>query len=845
MLELIRRLHFLLTRRRRERELDDELAFHREMADRAAATPLGDSVRIREDARETWGWMWLDRLAQDLAYAVRLLVRSPGFALAAVATLGVGIGVNVAAFGLFNLIALKPLPVRDPDSLLRFERRAPEAYASDLAYPHMTFLADHATTVSSVLAIHQARLATDRGEKPIRVHFVTANYFADLGAGAAAGRLVQPGLDEVADAGPAVVLSHAYWTRQFGASATIVGATMRLNGRPATVLGVASEEFSGLTLGSPDVWAPIRQQPYFLEGSRLLEDMSAETAGVKMWARRRPGVAPASVEAELAALTATLRAQYPDQLWTDETLPSFPGGYATMGRGTSRGTGSPPDDSALAFLALGGALVLLILCVACANLGGLLLARGVSRERELSIRVAVGAGAGRLVRQLFTESVLLGLLGAASGVALSSVLLRAIAIVSDAPEWLDLSPDWRVLLFAAGLGMLSSLLFGLAPALQVVRRRHGTRRLRQALVAVQVAASAVLLVVSGLLLRAMERGSSTPPGFNYEQVVAIAPRLSDYGFSGGASQVYIDALTRRLAAHPAAAAVAIATVPPLGGVRSVARVERNGAPVDVHLNRVDPNYFRTMRIPILRGRGLAESDARAVVVSESLALRYWPAEDPLGQQYDGHTVIGVAGSARTAALQDSDAVEAYYLRTPDDLPVAVVLVRSTADPESLAAAAAGVAASIDPKVYADIRLLKSAFDERIRQTKMSALAVAGLGVSAMALACLGIVGLVAYTVSQRTREIGIRMALGAPPIHVLSVVLGQLSHPVMGGLIGGMLAAAGLSLLLRRELYGVSHLDPVAYLSAAGVFVAVAVAAALLPARRALKVDPLRALRTD
>jgi predicted permease len=708
----------------------------------------------------------------------------------------------------------------------------------------MAFLAGHATTVSAVLAVNQSRLALERGEEPVQVHFVTPNYFVELGAGTAVGRLMTA-RDADRSAEPAVVLSHAFWTRRFGASLSIVGSVVRLNGKPATVIGIAAPEFSGLTMSTPAVWAPLARQPYFVEGSTLLEDMSAETAGVKMWARVRPGVSADAVEQELASLTASLRKLHPDDLWESETLPSSPGGYARIGKGSSRGTGAPPPDNAATILALGGTLVLLILCVACANLGGLLLARGIARERELAIRAAIGAGARRLVRQLFTESLLLGLIGALLGTALSYAGLHVAMTLADAPPWIDVSPDWRVLIYAAGLGLLSAICFGLAPALQVVRQRPRTQRLRHVLVAVQVAASAILLIVSGLLLRAVEQTTRTSPGFEYEQVVALAPRLNEYGFSAGAAQAYHDTLVARLGAVPHAAAVGLATVPPLGGISSIAHIERHGAVIDVYLNRVNADYFKALRIPLLRGRGFTNADSQSVIVSESLALRYWPGEDPIGQQYDDHTVVGVVGSARTVALRDAEAVEAYYLMRPEDMPEAVVLVRGTADPALLAGSAARIAAGVDPKVYAHVRLLRTTFQDRVQQAEWTAMAVAGLGASALALACVGIVGLVAYTVSQRTREIGIRMALGASAQDILSVVLRQLRRPVTAGLACGVLGAAGLSQLMRRELYGVSHLDPVAYLSAIGLFLVMVAIAAMLPARRALRVDPLRALRTE
>lgn len=758
--------------------------------------------------------------------------------------LAIGIGANVAAFGFLNLIVLRPLPVRDPDTLLRFERRAPEQYATDLPYGEIAFVRTHAKTLSAVLATHSSRLTLQGADKPISVHFVTANFFEELGAQPRLGRALDPRRDDRPDAEPVVVLSHGFWQRQCGANPGVIGTTVYLNGKPATVAGVAADDFSGLSLSSPDLWTPLAAQPYFVDGSQLLTSLSAD-GGVKMWGRMRPGVTPAIVEQELQSLVATLRTQHPTDIWEHETLTGSPGGYAKIGGGSQRGSGTPGPDETLPVIGIIGALVLLILAVACGNLGGLLLARGVARERELTIRAAVGAGRARLLRQLFTESLLLAFLGSAAGMALAFLLLRSVMLATDAPPWFDARPDWRVFVFAIGIGVAAAMLFGLAPAWQVVRQRHRAGLLRQILIGAQVAASCVLLIVAGLLVRALDRAMTANPGFEYERVIAVDPGLAEHGHASGSAQVYMDALEARLAALPGVASVALASTPPLGGIRSVFQPESARKPVDIYINRVTPRFFSTLKIPILRGRTLQPGDSHGIVISESFALGQWPGEDPVGQQFEGNTVVGIAGNARWMAMQDPDAVEMYHLASADDVPSLIALVRTSGSAESVAPAVAAAAKAIDARIFPDVRLVKTSYAGKRREAEISALSVTLLGMSALLLACLGIVGLVAYSVSQRTKEIGIRMALGASGPHVLSVVLRQLSRPVVAGLLLGVAGAGAMSQVLRRELYGVSHLDPLAYGAAVGLFVLTAALTALVPARRALRVDPLKALRYE
>jgi predicted permease len=746
--------------------------------------------------------------------------------------LAIGVGVNVAAFGFFDLILLRPLPIRDPATLLSFNRQSPAGFSDNFPYPEVSFFREHAKTLSAVLAVDYSRLSLDGEEKQIAARFVTANYFAELGATATLGRLLDTALDESPGAENVVVLSHGFWERHFASDLAIVGRMIRLNGKVARVAGVASAEFSGLGMEDRLVWLPISEKPYFVSGSNLTGFDDGATS-VFMWGRLQRGATPPAAEQELQSLAAELRHQHPREIWDQERLPSRPGGYART-----------VNEHMYPVLAIIAAMCLLILTVACGNLGSLLLAKGVARCREMAIRASVGAGRARLIRQLFTESLLLALLGAAAGLALGTMVLRSLLVMGDLPEWLNPAPDWRIILFAAGVGFASAILFGLAPAFQLTLRRHRSTTLRRLLIGGQVAASCVLLILSGLLIRALERAASSSPGFGYDRVISIDPGLS--GYTPAMARAYFDALESRLRQIPGVASVAVVSNPPLGNRWTVDKTQVAGHAVDIHINHVNGQFFETMQIPLLRGRGLRPGDQHAIVVSESLARLQWPGEDPLGKLFPvGQTVVGVAGDAHLVSPEDSDAVEVYQLADGDIWPALVMLVKTSAPPEDLLRSVAAVARSADPKLFPEVGLMKNAFREKVGTARNVALAVSLLGSVSLFLACLGIVGLVSYAVSQRTKEIGIRMALGAEPAHVLTVVLRQFSVPVVAGLLAGAGLAAALSRILRQELYGVNNLDPIAYVGAIGIFVAIITIAALLPARRALGVDPLRALRYE
>ncbi len=832
MKSLIRRLRYLLNRRRFDQELANDMEFHREMAARQGNRNFGNTLRLREEARDEWGWVWIDSFLQDVRYATRMLHHSPGFTLTAIAMLALGIGINVAAFGFFNLMVLRPLPVRDPASLLQFQRESPGNFADNFAYPEVAFYSEHSKTLSAVLAKGFGRLTVGWDEEPINTSFLTANYFNELGAVPKLGRLFSPALDEVRDAAPVVVLGYGTWHSRFGADPSIVGKTILLNKKPATIVGVLSNGFSGLGLEPPALSVPIVQKPYF-EAGQDLTAFSEKSINVQMWGRVRPGFTPRIAEQELASLAAQLRLEHPKDIWEKETLPSRPGAFAL----TVRAEMYP-------VLALASALGILILVAACVTLGGLLLARGVAREREFSIRSALGAGRGRLIRQLLTESLLLAFLGLMAGLIAGYLGLRSLIVWADLPAWLNPMPDGRVILFAVGIGVAAVILFALTPAWHVARQRYRTTTMRQILIGAQVATSCVLLIVSALLIRALNQAMSASPGFEYERVIALDPGGSA---SPKEARAYFDTLYARLGSLPGVLSVSMASNPPLGNRWTVDKTRVDGKAVNIHFNNVDPQFFQTMAIPVLRGRVLERGDKRAIVVSESLAGAEWPGQNPLGKQFSDtkDIVVGVVGNARLVSPEDSDAVEAYRLAQEDLLPAMVVLIRTAGPAEPLLPTIASVSKSIDPRRFPEIHLLRSSFNQKVAQARYAALTVSVLGAVALLLACLGIVGLVTYAVSQRTKEIGIRMALGAHPSQVLSVVLRQFASPIVIGLLVGIGGAAALSQILRQELYGLSNFDPAAYTGAVVAFAIAAGLAALLPARRALQVDPMLALRYE
>lgn len=829
MRELFRRLHYLINRWRLDAELENDMEFHREMAARAGHANFGNTLRLREQAYEAWGWTWLDRLIQDLRFGTRILGRAPGFTLAAVLVLAVGVGVNVSAFSLFNMVALKPLPVPEADRLVRLERRSPDQYSSEMSYPSFRFYQEHAHTLSAAMAVMGVPpMEIDNDEHLTSASFVTPNYFAELGTTPAWGRLLDPASDGSAKDAPAVVLSYGLWQRRFGGNPNVAGRVIHLNGKPVTVAGVTPFAFASLGGQDPDLWLPIAQQPYFIEHSTVLEDWT--NGSVRMWGKLAPGVSARTAGQELLALTNELRHEHPEAVWDNERIQPSPGGHLQV-----------MQPQMVRVAAMVGTLALLILIVACANVGGLLAARAVMRQHEIGIRIAIGAGRWRIFRQLCTESLVLGSFGSLAGLGLSWAVLRIALVKFDAPKWLNAWPDWRVLLFAVGVTVVATLFFGLMPAVQIARQRQQKTFARQILVGAQIAASSVLLIVAALLVHAAQHALYTDPGFGYEQTISIDPQLSSHGYNSAAARDYLNQLESRLRALPGVRAVSLVQLPPLGHIISNWTTEIRGRKVTVYPNWVAPDFFQTMGIALRVGRTFHPAEKHAVVVSESFARRQWPGENPLGQIVgegkNRDTVVGVVANAHINALNDDDALEQYWAAQPENLPNMVVVVRAAGDPGLIGPEARAIATSLDPSVFPDIRQIKALYRENQKMIEDVAGIVSLVGLVALSLAAISLVGLVAFAVTQRTKEIAIRIALGGRPLAVLSAVLRQFRWPLIVGLVTGTGLAAFGSSLLRVILYGVNNLDPVSYAAALSLLVLIAIASMILPALRVLRMD--------
>jgi predicted permease len=834
---------------RMEKELDGELRFHFETqvadkinaglteaeARRATRLEFGGLEQIKEDCRESRGTLWLVSIVQDLRFGGRILAKSPGFSVTAIVVLALGIGVCTLAFSLYNIAALQSLPVRDPATVVRIQRRSPGNINPGVPYASIAYYRDNAKSLSAVMAtMGAAPLVLNQDEKRVSATFVSSNYFSELGAATATGRLFDAAHDDAASA-PVCVLSFHLWQRKFDGDPSIVEKTIRLGGKPATVIGVAAETFASLGTDNPDLWLPLLQHSYFVEGSKPLADPNFGGL-IGMWGRLAPGVSSSSAEQELLSLTNQLRKIYPTSIWDHEYIVITPGAHFLSLEG------GPP------VLALVGLLVFLILAIACANLGGLLMARGAGRQREIQLRFALGARKLRVFRQLLTENLLLGLLGSVAALPLSYGVLRLVLVYSNAPSWMSALPDWRVFLFTTAIGFVAAFLFGLLPTLQMVRRKKNRSLWNQFVVCAQVGASCVLLILAGLLVRATLHTLYSDPGFGYEQVLSIDPGMSGHGFASAQAQAYLDQLQNRLRAVPGVTFVSTARVPPLVNTMVMfTSIDVDGRRIMIYPNWVGPEFFQTMRIPLLRGHYFHNGEKNAVILSESLARKRWPSEDPIGKQWEksNDIVLGVVGNTRAMELNNTDATEIYYPPTADDFPSMSVLVRAAGDTNTLAPTIKAIAGSIDTGLYPTITPLTAGFRKNVSQVEQIATIISLLGSIAIFLAVVGLFGLVSYAVSQRTKEIAIRLALGANRAEIFSAVLRRFAWPVLLGLVTGVATTAGLSQILRRGLYGISGLDPISYVGAVAVLLAILAAAALLPVRRAFQLDIARILHFE
>ena len=854
-----------------ERETQDNIA--RGMAPKearfAAVRKFGNVTRVREETRNVWSFVWFEQLLQDVRYGLRSLSKTPGFAAVAIITMALGIGANTAIFSVVYAALLKPLPYPNPGQLVNvFEEKAQEGATQDGAsYPNYEEWREQNDAFSELAVIAQHELTlTGYGEPSVvTAGVVTPEMFSLLGVEPLAGREFLPE-DGKRGAAPVVIVSENLWRSRLGADPNIVGKSISLDKREFTVIGIAPAGFQSPVLGSrQDIWVPLAQDPLF---STWMTRRGGHW--LRVIGRLKPGVSIAQAQAEMNTIADRLAREFPAENagWTVRIFPL----QAMMA-----------GDVGTELLVLLGA-VGLVLLIACVNIANLLLARATSRGREISVRVALGAGRGRIIRQLLTESAVVGLLGGAAGIALAWWGVRALRsmLPPDLSQIPTIGINGWVLGFALLLSLAASLIFGLAPALFEARPNlqnglkdgagtawagGGRRRARNFLIIGEIALAMVVLVSAGLLARSFAALISVKPGFETQHVLKADIQLPRFQYSTPQQwSDFTDNLLARIQAQPGLQDSAVGVPLPLDeGFVNLAFDIVDEPPLPQGATRladytsVSPEYFRVMAIPLLRGREFTQQDSmtapRVALISAALARKYFPNGDPIGRQLTfgfppdtnvTREVVGIVGDVRDVALDQAPGPMMYVPFAQAPFWGDQLVVKSTLSPASVVAAIRADVRAVDKDLpVTDVQSLPDVVGASVTQERFRTLLLGLFGVMALALAAAGIFGVISYSVACRTREIGIRMALGANAAGVMRLVLGESARLVLIGLAIGIPAALGLGRFLSNLLFGVHPADPLTFAGVALLLAVVALAASYVPARRAMRVDPMVALRHE
>jgi putative ABC transport system permease protein len=805
-------------------------------------------------------------LLQDLRYGIRTLAKNPGFTVVAVLTLALGIGANTAIFSVVDAVLLRPLPYPESDRLFVVYQTLPQdpAQNTGVSYPNYLDWTQQNQVFGSIAAVRGNSLALSAQGEPtyIQTGSVTSNYFDVLRVKPLLGRTLRSS-DDALDASPVVVVSETLWRSRFGADPAIVGRTITLDQHPTTVAGIVPAYFHpSVPDAAAQLWVPLRQDGVF-------SDMRGRRAGHYLTAlgRLKTGVTAAQAQGEMAAMEQQLAEQYPNE-----------------NKGWGIRIVSLRADLAgnvrTALLVLLGAVGFVFL-IACANVASLQLARAASRRKEIAIRVALGAGRQRLLRQFLTESVLLSVLGGAVGLVLAFEALQGLLawLPADLPRVSEIHLDARVLAFGLALSVLSGVLFGLAPAWHGAESRlaealEGARgageertshRARNAFVVAETALAIVLLVGAGLLLRSFARLQQVNAGFNPAQLLTAQVGLPRAQYAQPEQWIaFYQQSLERMNALPGAQEAAVGVPLPLSDsyINLAFQVEgrpphSKGDSPTADFVAISPNYFHVMQVPLLRGREFSDADSesgpKVCVISSSLAQQLFPTESPLGRRIvigyptdASREIVGIVGDVKDTELSARQAAQIYVPFVQNPFWAADIAVRTQGNPSALAGALREQIRAIDSALpVAEVRPMSEVIGSSIAQPRFRTALLSLFGAAALLLAAIGIYGVLAYTVAQQTREIGIRMALGANPARVLRLVLARGLRLAGAGTVIGVLAALLLTRLLGSLLFDVSASDPLTFAAVTGLLLAVALLACYVPARRAMRVDPMVALRYE
>ncbi|MGH9727721.1 MAG: ABC transporter permease, partial [Candidatus Acidiferrales bacterium] len=825
----------------------------------------------------------LETLWQDLRYGARMLRKNPGFTIVAVLTLALGIGANTAIFSVVDWLTLRVPAVAKPEQVATLASAdIGGGYSNGFSYPDYVDIRNQSTAVFSEVAgavdFQQDGLSARGDNESIWTDYVTSDFFKTMGVKPALGTLIEPTTGNASDDEPVLVLGYSYWKAQFGSDPGVIGESVLINGHPVTIIGVAPKGFHGITSALPmQGYLPLGMGPVTGDfGKDFRTDR--KSIGLTIVTRSKRGITLAAAQPALEVIAHRLSAQYPSaDKWRNLVAYALTPGSPLNG---------PSDLNAIAlmsalFLILAG----LVLILACLNVANLLLARASARQNEMAVRAAVGGSRGRLIRQLLTESLLLALLGCAAGIVLgllASSWLGSINLTISVPFVLDFHFDWRVFAYAFGAALVTALIVGMAPALRATRGNlnellhescrtttAGHQRTRSILVVAQVGGSLMLLIVAGLFVRSLQSVEHTDLGFDPSNVLnfTIDPHLA--GYDASQSRNFLKILLPRVRSVPGVAAESLAAIVPMGPTYIGMRFEIDGnqppagqSPPSAGYNAVTPQYFETMGIPILRGRAFRDSDTQSsphvAVINEAMAEKYWHGENPIGRHFTDkkdtkHSIeiVGVAGNSRVGG--DFSSPIGPYLYVPlsqyYDYQMAVALqLRTSLPPAAMNREVVATVHSLAPTMpVLDIQTMTEALDNvnGFMLFRIGAGLAASLGILGLTLAVVGVYGVVSYGASQRTHEIGIRLALGAQPADVLWMILHQGFFVVAAGLVAGILAAAAIARLVGNFLSGVSPADPLTYIGASLLLGAVSLLACYIPARRAMRVDPMTALRYE